>query len=235
MEIPVVALAPRMTRWDVRGMRSHPFVSFSASRWAATTGRSTSAVCNWFRTPVRTRWSCGAGLGGVGRLMSVQRWNQTRDQFSARRDSGSVMNCGDFMATAWRKSNTSSQLSTLVVNISAAACFDLPAFANFASTASMVMTLLSSLSSPAPLVVFSAFAHSAMEWAKIFRSSPASNSLWRIAASVRNVWRRTALRGVQSLYFLERTRSPVAARRRTSAIGRLILWLSAAKPILIFK
>ena len=76
------------------------------------------------------------------------------------------------MAKSWRKANTSSKFSTMVVNISAAACFDLPTFANIASTASMVMTLLSSLSLPAPLVVFSAFAHSAMELANSLGARP---------------------------------------------------------------
>ena len=87
MEDPVVALSARMTRWAVGGRRSHPFVSFSVSCWAATTGRSASAVCNRVamsvRTPVRPRWSCGAGLRGLGRLTYVQRWNQTRARLSA--------------------------------------------------------------------------------------------------------------------------------------------------------
>ena len=32
MEVPVVVLAARMTRWAVGGRRYHPFVSFSISR-----------------------------------------------------------------------------------------------------------------------------------------------------------------------------------------------------------
>ena len=75
MEVPVVALAARMTRWAVGGRHSHPFVSFSASQWVETAERSASTVRNRFatlvRTPVRPRGSFGAGLGGVGRLMSV--------------------------------------------------------------------------------------------------------------------------------------------------------------------
>ena len=82
LEVPVVALATRMTHLDVGGRRSYPFVSFSALRWSEATGWSTTAVCNWFatsdRTLVRPRWSCGAGVGGLGRLTTVQSWNQTR-------------------------------------------------------------------------------------------------------------------------------------------------------------
>ena len=81
MEVPVVALAARTKRWAVGGRRSHPLVSFSASRWAVTTGRSASTMCNRVTTSVRKlvrhMWSCGAGLGGVGRLRSVQQHNQT--------------------------------------------------------------------------------------------------------------------------------------------------------------
>ena len=70
IEVPVVALAARMTWWAVGGRRSNPFVSFSALCWAATLGRSTSAVCNRVimsvRTPVRPMWSCGTGLSGLG-------------------------------------------------------------------------------------------------------------------------------------------------------------------------
>ena len=72
-----------------------------------------------------------------------------------------------------------------------------------------------------------------MERAKIFRRSPASNSPWRIAASVRNVERRTALMEVQSICFLDSARLPAAAQRRTSAIRRQILVPSAAKAILV--
>ena len=75
MEVPVVVLAARMTLWVIGGRRSHPLVSFSSLRWAATTQWSTSAVCNRFamflRKPVRPMWYCGAGLGGVGRLTYV--------------------------------------------------------------------------------------------------------------------------------------------------------------------
>ena len=79
MEVPVVALAARMTRWAVGGRRSHPFVSFSYLRWAEATVRSVYVVCNLVatlvRTPVRPRWSCRAGLGSVWRVTYVQRCN----------------------------------------------------------------------------------------------------------------------------------------------------------------
>ena len=44
MEVPVVALAARMTRWAVGGRQSHPFVSFFASCLAEATGESALAV-----------------------------------------------------------------------------------------------------------------------------------------------------------------------------------------------
>ena len=86
MKVPVVVLATRMTHWAIGGRRPHPSVYFSALCWAAATGRSASAVCNRFVTSVRTHvipmWSCGYGLGVVGRLASVQQQNQTRARFS---------------------------------------------------------------------------------------------------------------------------------------------------------
>ena len=86
MEVPVVALAARMTFWAVGGRRSHPFVYFSVTRWLELMERSASVVCNRVatsvRTPVRPRWYFGAGLGSVGRLTSIQRWNQTRVRLS---------------------------------------------------------------------------------------------------------------------------------------------------------
>ena len=77
------------------------------------------------------------------------------------------------------------------------------------------------------------FAPSVMERAKIFRSSPSSNSSWRIVASMRNGGKKTALSGIQSLCLFKCARSPVSERRRTSAIGRRILSPSAAKVISI--
>ena len=53
MEVLVVALATRMARLAVGGRRSHPFVSFSALHWAATTRGSALAVCTRFSTLVR--------------------------------------------------------------------------------------------------------------------------------------------------------------------------------------
>ena len=83
----MVALAARMTRLAVGGRRSHTFVSFSALRWAETTRRRASEVCNQVaalvRTPVRPRWSRGAGVGGLVRFTSVHCWDQMRARFSA--------------------------------------------------------------------------------------------------------------------------------------------------------
>ena len=135
MEIPVVALASRMTRWAVGGRRSHPFFSFFISRWTATTGRSASSVysrvATSVRKSVRPRWSCGAGVGGFGRFTSVHCWNQTRSHLSARRESGAARTRGDFTATDCRNAKMSLQSSAMVANVSAAAvsaeaCFALP-------------------------------------------------------------------------------------------------------------
>ena len=46
MEILVVALTARMMFWVVGQRRSHPFVSFSASRCEVTTERIAPAVCS---------------------------------------------------------------------------------------------------------------------------------------------------------------------------------------------
>ena len=107
------------------------------------------------------------------------------------------------METAWSKAKNSSQLSVMVANFLAAAvlaeaCFALPGF-SLASAASIVRTLSLSLASSASLEESAPDAHSVMERTKILRSSPASDSPWRIAAFVRNGRRRTALQGVQSL------------------------------------
>ena len=202
MEVLVVALAARMTLWAVSGRRSHPFVSFSASRWAVTTRRGASVVCSRV-------WSCGAGVGSFGRFTSVHHWNQPRARFSARRESGAERARGDFTATACRNSNTSSQSSAMVVNIlvaavSTEACFALHGF--LASAASIVTTLSSSLALSSLLEESAFDAHSVMERAKIFRSSTRSDLPWRIAATVKNGVRRTALREVQSRCFLYHAR-----------------------------
>ena len=76
----------------------------------------------------------------MGRLASIERWNQSRARLSARRESGAAMNRLDLTATAWRNTKTSSQSSAIVVNISAAAGFALLGFA-FTSSASMATTL----------------------------------------------------------------------------------------------
>ena len=119
----------------------------------------------------------------------------------------------------------------MVVNVLVVACFALSGFADFSSSALMVMTLSSSLSLSASLVFYPSFAHSVMERSKIFRSSPVSDSQWRITASVINSGSRTALCGVQCICFFKRARLPAAARRRNSAIRRRILSPSAAKAI----
>ena len=89
----------------------------------------------------------------------------------------------DLTATTCRKAKKLLQLSSMVVNVLAEACFSLPGFA-FASLASMVMMISLSLDSSALLVVSYSFAHSVMELAKILRSLPVSNLTCRIAASI---------------------------------------------------
>ena len=101
MEVPMVALAARMTSWAVGGRRPHLLVSLSISRWAATTGRRASDMCSRVATSVRTSvrpmWSCGAGVGGFGRCMSVQHRNQTRAHLSTQRESGSAITRGIYV------------------------------------------------------------------------------------------------------------------------------------------
>ena len=55
----------------------------------------------------------------------------------------------------------------------------------------------------------------------------------KIAASVKNFGRRTALRVVQSKCYFECARLPAAARRRTYMIGRRSLSPSEAKAMSI--
>ena len=103
------------------------------------------------------------------------------------------------------------------------------------SSVLMVITLSSLLSSYAPLAFSPSFAHSVMERAKIFRSLPTSDSLWRIVVSVINGGMRMMFCGVQYLCFFERVRLPAAARKRTSAIGRRILSPFAEKAMSILR
>ena len=145
------------------------------------------------------------------------------------------MTCVDLTATAWRKAKMSFQSSAMVVNVLAVACFALPGSVIFLFSALMVIRLSLSFSSSALLAFYPSFAHSVMEQAKIFRSLPASDSPWEIAASVRNGRRRTALRSVQYLCFFERAKSPSAVQRRTSAIRSCILLPYAAKVISILR
>ena len=104
------------------------------------------------------------------------------------------------------------------------ACFVLPFIVVFSSSASTppLLSSLSSLPASSP-----SFAHTVMERAKVFRISTASDYLLMIVASVRNGGRRTALRGVQLRYFLDRLRLLEAAQRRNPVMGRWILLPSA--------
>ena len=118
----------------------------------------------------------------------------------------------------------------MVANISAVAFSVLPIFFVFLSSDSTLPSLSSlSSSSSSPTVSYST--HSVTERAKIFRSSPASDYLLKIAASAENGGRRTTLSGVQSCCFFDRARSPAAAQRITSIMGRWILSPSMAKAI----
>ena len=84
----------------------------------------------------------------------------------------------------------------MVANVLAVAYFALPVFVVYLPSASTLTLLYLSLLSSFLLAFSPSFAHSVMEQAKIFRSLPASDSPWRIAASARNGRRRTALCGV---------------------------------------
>ena len=125
MEVPLVALAARITRWAVGGRRSHTLVYFYALRWAAMTGWSASTVrklvATSVRTPVRPMWSCGSGLGRARRLLSVQRWNQTRVRLSTQREIGSAVTRGYFTETAWIKAKPLLQSTEMVANVSVVA------------------------------------------------------------------------------------------------------------------
>ena len=87
MVVLLVALAARMTCWEVGERRSHPVVYFSASRCAATTRRSASEECNLvatsLNTPVRSVWFCEAVLDGMGRMVSYHRRKHTCARLSA--------------------------------------------------------------------------------------------------------------------------------------------------------
>ena len=136
-------------------------------------------------------------------------------RLSARRESGATRTRGDLTATACRNAKTSSQSSAMVANVLAVAvlaetCFALPGFV--ASAASTVTTLSSPLASSASLEESASETHSVMERAKIFRSSPSSDFSWRIAASVKNGGRRTALQEVQSRCFLDRAKKDLRDR-----------------------
>ena len=104
IEVPLVALAARMTRWAVGGRRFHPFVYFSASHCVARTGWSASAffslVVKSLKTHVRPVWFCGAVLDGSGRFFPNHRQNQTRALFSTCRYIGVAMTRDDFTYTA---------------------------------------------------------------------------------------------------------------------------------------
>ena len=65
-----------------------------------------------------------------------------------------------------------------------------------ASVTSTVTTLSLSLASSASLGGDMYEAHSVIDWAKIFRSSPASDLPWRMATSVRKVGRRKGVEGL---------------------------------------
>ena len=82
IKVLLVALDTRMTCCAVGGRRSHPFVSFSASRCAETKGWGTSEFFNLvvilLKTTVRPVCYCWALLDDAGRLISDRRRNQTR-------------------------------------------------------------------------------------------------------------------------------------------------------------
>ena len=105
----------------------------------------------------------------------------------------------DLNVMDWRKAKTLSQLPAMVAKVLAVACFTLPGFTIFSSSALMVMTLSLLLYYSASLVFPPSLSHFVMDRAKIFRNLTASDSSWRIAASVRNGGRRTALHGFKYL------------------------------------
>ena len=104
IEVLLVLLIGRMTCSAVGGRKSHPLISFYASRCAVTMDWSASLFCNLvvmsLKTLVRTVLSCGAVLAGAGMFFSDHRQNHMGAYFSTRRDNGAAMTSGDFTATA---------------------------------------------------------------------------------------------------------------------------------------
>ena len=120
MDVLLVALAARMTRFAVGKRQPEPFISFSSSRCALTMGQRDlsyrSRVATSLRTPVSSLISCGALV--VGRMLfPTHLRNQTYTCLSTWSDSGTAMICGDFNVTAWRKVKTLFQSAAMVSNI----------------------------------------------------------------------------------------------------------------------
>ena len=123
---------------------------------------------------------------------------------------------------------TLSQSSAMLANVSEVHFFFSPVFFFVSSILSSSLLPLSFLSSSFPS---SSSALSVIVRAKILSISFAEVSKLRSAAYVNNGWRRTELSGTRSLCFLDLARSPAAAQRSTSAIGRWILSPAMAKSI----
>ena len=123
---------------------------------------------------------------------------------------------------------TLSQSSAMLANVSEVHFFFSPVFFFVSSILSSSLLPLSFLSSSFPS---SSSALSVIVRAKILSISFAEVSKLRSAAYVNNGWRRTELSGTSSLCFLDLARSPAAAQRSTSAIGRWILSTAMAKSI----
>ena len=104
IEVPLVALAASMTCCSVGGIRSHPFVSFSALYCAAAMGWSDSAfyslVATSLKTPMRLVWYCVAVFDVLGRLFPGHRRNHTSAYLYMQRYNGAAMNVSDLNYTA---------------------------------------------------------------------------------------------------------------------------------------
>ena len=158
IEVLLVALAARMTRWAVGGRRSHTFVFFFTLCCARTTWWSASKFSNivamTLKTAARPMWSCGAVLDGTGRLISDHRGNQTHEHLYVQIDNGAAMTHGDFTPMAWRKANKLFQSYTMVANVSEVSLLFFSVFFFISSSASSPSLLLLLSSSQTNLLFY---------------------------------------------------------------------------------
>ena len=150
-----------------------------------------------------------------GRLLTEHQQNQTRPHVYAQSNNGMLMNHSDFTATAWRKSKTLSQSSTMAANVSA---LSLAISLLLLSVSPPSRETLSSYSS-AKLYASSSSPFETMQILNTSRRLASAVSSSRIAASIRNSSRSKAFSATQSFCFFDLERFLTAGRRSTLAKG----------------